>query len=187
MIEKACLFLAQAIRNNGGDERVSVERLQFSLNIVICSLFILVLTGLTGHLWSSSMKAFLSLGVIGLLRYFSGGWHLRTGMQCIIFTVALVNLVIILPPIQSEVLQLFFAISLILVIILAPTGHGQRIKSARHKTLFKWMSILIVIISLLIWDQVITISILCQSISLITMKGGEKDAENGQNSFSSAV
>ncbi|WP_123039899.1 accessory gene regulator ArgB-like protein [Cohnella candidum] len=187
MIERWAASLAVAIRNNGGDERVSVDVLRFSAILILGTLFILFGTGIVGLIFSRTADAYLVLAVIGALRYFSGGWHMKTGMQCVFFTVGVVTAILLMPQLSQTFLWAINILSIFLNFCFSPTGNGQKIRSKKQWHIFKWISVAIVVFTAQLQDSIVSLSILCQSLTLVTMKRGEKDAEICQNSLSSDV
>jgi len=170
MIERLSESLATAIKNNGGDESVSHDVLKFALYLLLSIFSIFLLASLTGYLLSTLYKVYLSLIAIGTLRYFSGGWHLKTALGCILFTVAVVSCISVVPELPVWSQWSMCLLSLLLVLTFAPTGHGQHFRSQAHRKRFKWIAIAIVTASLLMNDSTISVSILCQSLTLIIIK-----------------
>jgi len=176
MIERLAEFLAITIKKNGGDEAVSVSVLKFALTLLISIFLIFFFSGIIGFFLSSMFKIYLSLLVIGVLRYFSGGWHLKTGVGCVLFTVAVVTIISQIPTLMVSTQWILNLISVILAALLAPTGHGQIIRSSRQRMRFKWVAITIIVVGALVRDSTITLSILFQSLTLITIKRGDTNA-----------
>jgi len=176
MIERLAEYLAITIKKNGGDAAVSVSVLKFALTLLLSIFFIFFFSGIIGFFLSSVFSIYLSLLVIGILRYFSGGWHLKSGLSCVLFTVAVVTLISQAPTLAVSTQLILNLISVFLVTLLAPTGHGQIIRSSRQRIRFKWVAIVIVIVGALVQDSIITLSILFQSLTLITIKRGDTNA-----------
>jgi accessory gene regulator B len=168
LVERISLSLARSIRQHGGHPDVSVGTMRFALQNWISIMMIFVLSIAVSLLFGTSLQTLTSLVVLGILRYFSGGWHLRSVDLCIVFTAGIVIAIPLLPPLGAGILLLFNGASLLLVLLLAPTGHGQQFISNSQKSTFRWIAVGIVAFNFLFLHQVSTISILIQTLTLIT-------------------
>lgn len=167
-VERLSLTLARMIRNNGGHPDVSVGTMRYALQLWISILMIFAVTAACSALLGTVSEALASLLVIGVLRYFSGGWHFRSMELCIVFTVAVASSIPLLPAINDTILLLMNGVSLLLVLMLAPTGHGQQFSSLKHRSVFRWLAVFVVALNFLPLSQEIILSILIQSLTLIT-------------------
>jgi len=166
--------IANYIKTNGGHPDVSVGTMRFALQLWISSFLIFIISLGFGLLMGTALQTLLFLGVFGILRYFSGGWHLRNIDSCVLVTVSLAVSITLIPAISENVFYFTNVFSLLLVLWLAPTGHGQRFKSITQRKMFKWIAATMIVLSFVHINQIVSLSILCQSITLLTPKGGEK-------------
>jgi|HigsolmetaAR204D_1030405.scaffolds.fasta_scaffold00932_9 accessory gene regulator B len=172
IIERLSISGARYMKQNGADPSISEGILRFSLQLWISTVFIFALTAATGLLLDKFPESILALTVLGALRYFSGGWHFRNMDACVVFTVTAATAIPFVPRLSDDWLIVLNCISLLLVWRLAPTGHGQKFSTDKQKRVFKWISVTIVTISFAALHQVAVISMLFQSLTLITWKGG---------------
>lgn len=173
IIERMALTGARYIKGNGGRADVSVGVMRYALQLWISLIVTVLLAVSVGMLFGKGWETLIALAAIGILRYFSGGWHLRSLEACIVFTVLVTVSIPLLPPMDRIGLAAMNLISLLLVAVLAPTGHGQRFKSETQKTVFKWIAVCIILPNFIVMHQIVSVSFLCQSLTLITLKGGE--------------
>jgi len=172
-IERWSLAGARYIKAHGGHPDISVGTMRFALQLWISLLLIVALACLISSLFGTVTQTLIALAALCILRYFSGGWHFRRLHVCIVFTAAITAIIPLLPTPGPLSLLIMNSVSLLLVLLLAPTGHGQTFTSPTHKTVFKLIAIALVLISLIFIPKIITISFLIQSFTLITMKGGD--------------
>jgi len=173
IIEHLSFSWARYIKENGGDSSVSENTLRFTLQLWLSLIFICLFTISSGFFLNTLNEAIIGLGTIGLLRYFSGGWHFKQLDICVIFTTFIVTIIPFVPELSREWLFSLNTLSLVLVFFLAPTGHGQLFKSTKQKQVFKWISIMIIFINYFLFHQVAIISALIQSLTLITIDRGK--------------
>lgn len=173
IIERIALAGARYIKANGGRADVSVGVMRFALQLWISLLLIFILSSVIGLMLGILKDTLLTLLVIGLLRYFSGGWHFKSLGLCIVFTTMIAVAIPLVPQINEQYLLVMNYISLVLVLLFAPTGHGQNFKSVTQKRIFKWVSVTMVCTNFLFLSQISTISLMCQTCTLFTIKGGE--------------
>ncbi|WP_176220889.1 accessory gene regulator B family protein [Cohnella massiliensis] len=160
------------MKRNGADPSVSERTLRFALMLWISMIFIIMLTAAGGIFLGVFSEAIAALAVLGLLRYFSGGWHFKQMDACVIFTAAVAIGIAMMPAIEEIWLIPLNIVSLALVLLLAPTGHGQKFSNVKQKTAFKWISVILVTINFVALNQIAVVSTLFQSLTLITRKGG---------------
>lgn len=169
-VERLALAWAKSIHNNGGHPDVSVGTMRYAIQLWISIALIFSITAVCSAFLGNTTEALTTLFVIGFLRYFSGGWHFRSLELCIGFTVAIATMIPVIPDIGYEGLILMNSVSLLLVLALAPTGHGQKFRSEQQPIVFRWLSVAIVAANLAYLSQVTTIAILIQSLTLITYR-----------------
>lgn len=170
LVERVSLAWAKAIHNNGGHPDVSVGTMRFALQLWISMFLIFAIASGCSAILGTFEETFTSLIIIGFLRYFSGGWHFRSLDICIFVTTALAIAIPLLPNIEYVWLILLNGSSLLLVLLFAPTGHGQQFRSANQRRAFRWISLAIVAMNFLCLTESATVSILSQSLTLISTK-----------------
>lgn len=174
IVERLALAGARYIHANGGRPDVSVGTMRFALQLWISILLILILSCGIGLLLDETKEVLLALLSIGVLRYFSGGWHFKSLNVCIVFTVCVVAAIPLVPEIGGYWLAAMNGVSTLLVLWLAPTGHGQKFKSDKQKRLFRRIAATLVLLNFIFLDQVSTLSLLAQSLTLITYERRER-------------
>ena len=173
MIETAALKIAEGIKRQVPEHKASVNILKHAIAIVLNIVFIISFTLIASFITGNTKQALTALIGFALLRQFSGGFHLKTGAGCILFTTVLFTGIsfIELPVLY---IQIFNIISLLLVGIFAPSRIEKQSRIPKiHYPKLRIISMLIVVSNVFIQSSTLAVSFLVQSLSLIYLKGGE--------------
>jgi accessory gene regulator B len=169
MIEHLAEKMAIFIRKQN-DGIVSVSVMKFALTIIldlVCIISIVLGIGLVTH---KVEDAFLALSGFALLRFFSGGIHVKSSLNCVIISVTLLS-VIIFFPFPDEYSTTFQIISTLLVIIFAPSHIENHIRIKKnHVPILRLVSIGIIISNFYLDSSILTKCFFVQSLSLIEIK-----------------
>jgi accessory gene regulator B len=168
--EKIAIFLNK--RNEG---TVSKDVMKFALIIIFNIIAVIAITLLLGIFTNTLKESSLALFGFGILRFFSGGFHVKSSVNCVIISVLLFSFIIYFPiPNTYEIyLQIF---SSLLVIIFAPAYLESHIRiKKRYIPFLKIISICIVCSNFYLGSSILTKCFLLQSLSLIEFrkKGGD--------------
>ncbi len=170
LVERVALKWARTIHHNGGHPDITVGTLRFALQLWISVLLIFILAIICSVFFGTTWETLSSLVTLGLLRYFSGGWHFRSLEICIVFTSMLAVVVPLLPDTNYYMLMLMNGFSLLSVLLYAPTGDGQQLRSATQRKIFLWVAVTIVLINFFSLAQSVTTLIFCQSLTLLPIR-----------------
>ncbi|ALS26838.1 accessory gene regulator B family protein [Paenibacillus cisolokensis] len=143
MIEAMAERIAVMIKRSAPDHTASIAVMRFSLIAILNTFFALVLAfsiGLaTGSFWETVMASIAFI----ILRFFSGGIHLRTSTACTIASVAMLSIIPHLPYTDESIFWLN-VISVGLLIVFAPSNiKGYARIPERYFPLLKLISVLI--------------------------------------------
>lgn len=145
----------------------SVEIMQYSLGIILNTLFILLATAfigiITGHL--SEFMTFLFS--FSLLRLSSGGFHLKTAYACNIVSVLLSTLIPFFFNFSGQPLLIINCISLIIMVMFAPNPDKNAQLPRKLYPALKLTSIILVVSNFFILSSVIGLAFLVQSLTVI--------------------
>ncbi|QOS98150.1 accessory gene regulator B family protein [Brevibacterium sp. JNUCC-42] len=167
MIDIIAKKISIAIKKANPDETASIEVLQYALVILIGSFFAIIISLTIGATTNKFKETALVLFSFALLRFFSGGYHFSTSMQCsittIIFSVLLPHI-----PISNTVSINLLYVSTIITAVYAPSGieRQSRIPKKYYPAL-KIISILIVSSNLIIGSPLVTKAYLLQALTLM--------------------
>lgn len=159
--------IAVSIKNANPDQTASIEVMRYALEILLNTLFIVLMSGLIGILLGTAGETLLFLGSFIVLRLCSGGFHLRTAAACNFATIALST---ILPYAIEPNGTWAFALTLISGFILLwfapnPDPHSQIPK--RLYTPLKIASLLLICIILVVPSSVIALAFFVQALTVI--------------------
>jgi accessory gene regulator B len=173
MIDYWAERIAISLREHN-DGIVSVPIMKFAL-IFIINVVSIVSIVLIVSLFTNSFKiSAIALLGFALLRFFSGGIHIKSATYCI-FVSIIMMLFIIYVPIPHKYELALQIISFIFVIIFAPAYLENHIRiKKKYVPFLKIVSICIVLSNFYLDSSILTICFFIQSLSLIefTKKGG---------------
>ncbi|OAJ73964.1 accessory regulator AgrB [Brevibacillus sp. SKDU10] len=171
MIEKLSEVMSIKIKNASPERTNSVAILSYALSILLNLFFICFFLFLIGFWTNKLLGTFIALISFVILRFFSGGYHLKSLDQCFLVTTAIIA-VIPHVPVNSFFVYLLTAISVILVFGFAPNSTYENLTVPRKVLLLKLSSVLIVSTNFVFGSPIVALSFFVQSLLLIP-KGGE--------------
>ncbi|MCP3774749.1 accessory gene regulator B family protein [Paenibacillus sp. MZ04-78.2] len=171
MIKGPSRAIAAWLKNANPEETVSIEVMEYALRILInISLIIIISLGI-GHSTGKYGETALALFTFILLRFFSGGIHLRSSLGCITTTVVLCSIIPHLPVLSKSEMLIFTFICILLLLLFAPQVDSEAGFKPKVKPLFKIISICIVSSNLILCSSIIAVTFLIQCLTLIPLKG----------------
>ncbi len=173
MLRKAAAGLRARMIDNGV-EAPSVDVIVYAMNIVANTLSIVVLSLLAGLLTGEFGRTVLVLGVFALIRYLSGGYHLKSGLWCIVVSSAVMS---VIPHIHlsDNWTSILTAIALVVVILLAPANYDKYATiDPKYFPLMKVISSLVVASNFVFMSDVMALAFITQAGLLPFKEGGEQ-------------
>lgn len=175
MIEFFSLKLAESIKKSVPESATSIPVMKYALSIILNALMIIVFSLILSIFTGRTFNVMVSLTAFPLLRRFSGGYHMKSGMKCILFSTTLMTLI----SLSSFSYKFTFCIgivSMILVGLFAPSNIRRQSRRVTEKDYprLKLISLMIVASNFVIGSPTVASAFLAQSITLIRLKGGEK-------------
>jgi accessory gene regulator B len=167
MINAISQRIANGIKATVPDHPVSTAVLKYSISFLLNSLSIIGLTLLISFFTGRIHEVVTALISFAFLRQVSGGYHLSSGIACILLSTAGVT-ALSFAQFGSNVIFTANVVSSILVLLFAPSGiHKQTRIPGKYYPYLKFIALMMVGLSFLINDSVISISFLVQSLTLI--------------------
>jgi accessory gene regulator B len=166
-IDKLALGIAQFIRNNHPDAGSEIA-LKYSLSLIINTLTALLISLaiclITGQTKSWVIVTFSLL----LLRYFSGGFHLKSSLSCCIFTTSLITITSHLNFNYFYTGYFLDAISMLILLIKAPQGieNVSRV-NPKYYPMLKIVAICIVLSNQFFHCSILSSIFIAQSLTLL--------------------
>ncbi|MFD1776985.1 accessory gene regulator ArgB-like protein [Paenibacillus rhizophilus] len=174
MIDALAGKIASAIKRIVPDHPASEAVLKFSLSVVLNAFFIIILSLLVSLTTGRTNEVLMILVSFAALRQLTGGAHLKSGTACVIFTSALFTILSYV-DLEIAMTQIINAISLLLIIWLAPIGIERQTRiPKRHWPKMKVVAVLLVIVNIFTGASAIAVCFFVQSLSLIIARKGVK-------------
>lgn len=174
MINSLSRRLAVGIKNIVPESPQSVEVLKYSLSFVLNFVFVVVLSLLisifTGHVYD----AVIAMVSYAILRQVSGGYHLKSGMLCVVVSAAGIT-AISLADFSDRVTIWATIGALILCAIFSPQMKNHTRIPGRYYPLLKVISVLMVATNFLFNSPVIAAAFFVQGLTLISGKGVKRE------------
>jgi accessory gene regulator B len=181
MIENAAEKIAQKIKDANPQDTASVEVMKYSLIAVIGTGSAIAFSMLFSTLLGTLIETLLTIFAFVSLRSISGGYHFKTAEACTLSSIIGAVALPLIPLDYYMGIGLMIA-SIMLFAWLAPIGINQsRIFSAKHYPFLKLLSILLVASNFLFMSDILTKAFFVQAITLLIMKGGEKNEKTQQS------
>ncbi|MFB9325381.1 accessory gene regulator ArgB-like protein [Paenibacillus aurantiacus] len=170
MIENISLKMAKVLKDKS-EHPASEAVLSYSIQLIINTASILISTMILGIINGRFIEVLLALVSFAVLRQVSGGYHLKSGVLCIIVSTLLITLLSFASLDQTQCLILN-CISLFLVVIFSPSIIERQTRiSPKYFRWFKIGSILLVLSSFMMLNPVVTASFFVQALTLIRWRG----------------
>jgi len=170
MVEALALKIALALKKAEPEKTASVDVMKFALIGLINTGITFLLIAAIGIATRSIKETMLGFAAFAVLRFLSGGLHLKNAMSCSLLSTLFVSAAPHL-PLQSAAVAIVTGISLLLVVLYAPAnmeGHA-RIPS-KYFIVLKGISMAIVSANFFALEPTIAVVFLVQTITLISWK-----------------
>jgi len=169
MIDRMATRLATTIKETNPQNTSSVEVMKFSLIIILNALATALLTLSVGLVTGAFVETLIVLIGFAVLRFFSGGMHLSSSAWCTIVSTAVLAIIPHIPTANYTVL--FTVVSLIMVVLFAPSDVEKHNRLAQRKALwFKAVASLIVASNFLWGSDTLAKVFIVQALLLIPIK-----------------
>ncbi|MBU7316063.1 accessory gene regulator B family protein [Paenibacillus oleatilyticus] len=170
MLNKIACYTSSFLSNTIQDSKYTAEELEYGIKILLNNISILVISFLISYLFNDTYSWFIVTANFVLLRFFSGGVHFKSSEACIIVSTFLIVFIQIIVPYITSYIPVLNAISLLIVLLLAPSGiHNQiNLKAKNIEIYFKFISAALVLINFLIIESnLVSVTYFIQSLLLI--------------------
>jgi accessory gene regulator B len=154
------------------EKTASVEVLKFGLLLFINAFSIVFISLLIGLITGKLVDTILVLGAFPLLRTCTGGYHLKSSIQCIVYSSAVIAIIPHIPMNQPATLLLTI-ISILLIFVFAPFAlENQNNIPKRFYPILKLAGILLVSLNFIFMSNILAVCFFVQSVMLIRRIGG---------------
>jgi accessory gene regulator B len=174
MVEYLSHFLATSLKNEDKQNQMrSYEVLVYGLKIILNTLSVICLTLLLGWAFGWFIDVIITMVSFASLRWFSGGYHIKSSDLCVLISSILMLLITMISKIYEPPFIIYSAISLFSIIVMllyAPSKKIDRIKQPKKFLLYKIISCLMIILSLVLHSDIVVLTFMVQAITIIIGK-----------------
>ncbi|GIO57949.1 accessory gene regulator B family protein [Paenibacillus cineris] len=170
IIEAVSLRIAEGIKRQVPEHKSSVNVLKHAISIVLNVVLIVAATLIVSLFTGNTKEAAIALVSFALLRQFSGGLHLKTGISCVLVTTALFTAISYI-DLSVMYLQILNALSLLLVLIYVPCKIEKQSRiPKKYYPVLRVICAVMVLASMLIQSPTLAVTFFVQALSLIHRK-----------------
>ncbi|BFH12688.1 accessory gene regulator B family protein [Paenibacillus melissococcoides] len=147
MIEGLANKLALRIKEADPEGETSVGVMEYALGVIFNFIFTVLISCLIGWITGKLIDTMIAVVGFGVLRYFSGGVHMKSLTACTIVSAAIFS---IAPHIvlNSILVLIFTGVATIIMILFSPNTYEETIDRVLTNFKFKATSVLIVVSNL---------------------------------------
>ncbi|MNI27499.1 putative regulator protein [compost metagenome] len=165
IIENTAKSIATKLKHMNPAETKSIETMTHGLILTMNGAASIASVLLVGLLIGQTSTISVALVSFIILRFFSGGHHLKTAMKCILFSVAIFIAITIITNNLSVNFIFTTSLSIFLLLIFAPSMLGEKtLINKKRYPFMKLASVLIVLSNFYFQSDVIGLTFLVQSI-----------------------
>ncbi|MBD8839409.1 accessory gene regulator B family protein [Paenibacillus sp. CFBP 13594] len=175
MIDEFSTRLSVRLVEKYPKEMPSLGITRYGIKFIISNVLPMLILLIIGLMFNLVSEIFICLISFSSLRMVSGGYHAKEPEICLLISTVTIVLIAKLGYIMSDYTMLLSLVSLILVLIYAPSNIENQTKIlVEHFKYLKMISVLIIAIGFLTNNYLVISSLFVQSSLLIRLKGGEK-------------
>jgi Membrane protein putatively involved in post-translational modification of the autoinducing quorum-sensing peptide len=168
MIERMSVSITNKLLSKYSDELPSYSKVKFVIKVLITNSLPLILLYLLSYLTGERNNYIIAIVAFALSRKFSGGYHSKNADVCVLMTTSILFFIANYSYIFYNCSLYLKVSSLLLCLVFAPSNivRKTRVKEDKH-IIFKIISVVLVLISFFIDNDVISAAIFIQSLLLI--------------------
>lgn len=163
--------VARWLKSKNEEETASIEVMAYSLNILLNTISIIILSLLLGYVFNIFIETLISLLSFAFLRAFSGGAHVKSSELCVVISTGLMlSIAAVSNYLTVNSVYIMGVISIAILFIFAPAKvRGQTRIPESLFPLLKILCVVIVGLNFIIMSEVLALSFLIQSITTIKL------------------
>lgn len=177
MIDVWSNSLAHAIKSKVPNHPASIAVLKFGIAALLNISSIIILSLALGALLGTLFQTVIVLVSFAVLRQLSGGYHLKSGVLCIVISTTGIVTLSLVPQFSSGLLVAINVLNAILTLIFAPSSIEKQSRiNKKYYPLLKVISTLVVLSNFWIGSSMLGITFLVQCLTLINKPFNRKEA-----------
>jgi len=164
--------IATKIKETDREGTHSIEVMEYSLTILLNTLFIIVISLVIGWLTNELVSTLIAICSILVIRIVSGGPHIKSMWGCNIFSVLLCTVI----PHVPILIPIFILniISAVIMLIFSPRPDDNAKMPRKYFPYLKVISVALVCSNFFVNNDVIALAFFIQAITIITFGKEEK-------------
>ncbi|MGF7048448.1 accessory gene regulator B [Paenibacillus sp. DS2015] len=170
MMKTLAYKIASLIKRTDPEGTHSIEVMQYSLGIILNTVFIFVTSILLGWVTGRMGETVLVFLGIGILRMCSGGTHLKSAWACNIVSIVICVAIPHLSLFFGSMLIYMNVASLVIMLWFAPRPDANVHISRKAYPWLKIVSVLLVALNFIIGSSVVGLAFLVQSLTIIPLR-----------------
>ncbi len=170
MVETFAEKIAVSMKRTVPEQTTSVDVMKYSLILLINSVAIFVLSLSIGWFTGKFTETLYTIISFVLLRFFAGGMHFKTALQCIVVSTLVLS---ILPhiPINYQTTIILTTISFVIILLRAPFDIKKKSKiPENYFPLLKVLAALIVATNFFFMSTILAKSFFTESLSTVKLR-----------------
>jgi accessory gene regulator B len=156
MIEALAYSISERLNKFTDNRNINIDLVRYRIAEILHLIVIFGVSIAISIFTGKTVNTIFALIAFGILRKFSGGFHLKTLEGCEVFTIALVTAITFIHTGNTMLINL---VTIILLIIFS-----------RKKLSYKVVSVLLVASNFIVQSEIVAISFLAQSSTLINLR-----------------
>ncbi|WP_088830022.1 accessory gene regulator ArgB-like protein [Paenibacillus tyrfis] len=170
MINRPARAVSVWIKNANPEKTTSIEIMEYALSILFNTLSIIVITLIMGYIFGKLYETIIVLISFTWLRFFSGGFHIRSSIGCILVSVFICTSLPHLPEFSVSIVTLTNVTSIILLLLFAPNiDQETKLKDVYHPV-YKCLAVGLVSINFIYMSSLLAITFFVQCLTIIPLK-----------------
>lgn len=159
--------IATWIKNANPEKTASIEVMEYALSIVINTVIIVSMSLMIGFISDEFIETAITLFSFALLRFFSGGIHLKSSFGCIATSILVCSAIPHLPELSANWIFVATFVSILLLLFFAPHIDGETKIKKSIRPFLKWFSVVIVCSNFILCSSILSVIFLVQSLTVI--------------------
>jgi len=162
--------LAVGIKSKVPEHPASIAVLQYSLSLVLNTVFIIGLSFMLSFFTGKALETLVALAGFAVLRQISGGYHLKSGVMCILVSTAGI-VALSFADFGPAITLSFNAAAFLLALVFAPSRIERQTRiPQKYFGYLKLGSMMLIVLSGFIGYSVLASAFLLQALTLIRIR-----------------
>lgn len=171
MIETFARNIAYRIKLADPEGQTSVEVMEYALGGYLNFITTVILSCLGGWITGEIINTLIAAAAFGVIRYFSGGLHMKSLTACAIVSALIFTLI---PHIELSglIVLILNTVAAVIFLLCAPNTYEELASPVLPDIVSKTISVIIVLLNFIVVSPVLALVFIVQGILILPWKGG---------------